>query len=173
MRSHISLLALLSLVVIIGACAPAAEEPEPSTEATTEADVEAIDELRAEYASAINSSDVDGLSAVWTSDGVFMPPNEPSVTGKEAVQSLWQKRFDQNTYGLTFASDGVVVSGDWAFDRGIATGTVTPKAGDQPVYFDNKYIAVYQRQPDGSWKYQYVIYNSNNPPGGEEAARPS
>ncbi len=143
------------------------EEPQPTTEDTTEVDVEAINDLRAEYFSAANAADVEALLAVWANDGVSMPPNQPAVTGKEAIRSLWQERFDQNTYDITFTSDESVVSGDWAFVRGITTGTLTPKAGGEPNETKVKSIALYQRQVDGSWKTARVIYSSDNPPAGQ------
>lgn len=133
----------------------------------TEADVEAINDLRAEYFSAANAADVEALLTVWANDGVSMPPNQPAVTGKEAIRSLWQERFDQNTYDITFTSDESVVSGDWAFVRGITTGTLTPKAGGEPNETKVKSIALYQRQVDGSWKTARVIYSSDNPPAGQ------
>jgi ketosteroid isomerase-like protein len=57
------------------------------------------------------------------------------------------------------------VAGDWAYDRGNYTLTVTPKPG-KPMEESGKYLAVCKRQPDGSWKISRLIYNSNNPPPG-------
>ena len=164
MRS-VGICSLISLLVCLGACAPAAEEA--VEEATTmEADVEAINAMQAEYFSAVNSADVEALLAGWDDDGVYMPPNQPAVTSKEAIRSLWQERFNQNTYDVTSTSDEVVVLGDWAFVRGPTTGTLIPKAGGEPNEVKVKSISLYRRQADGSWKRARGIYNSDNPPAG-------
>lgn len=54
--------------------------------------------------------------------------------------------------------------GDWGFDRGTYHHTMTPKAGGAPISGNGKYLWLYQRQPDGSWKLSRVIWNSSDPP---------
>lgn len=169
MRSHLRVLALLSLSVAFAMCAPASEE-EPEAEATVEADLEAIGGLREVYAAAVNAGDVDRLTDSFTEDAVVMPPNEPVVTGYEAIESWFEANFEQFTTELRVSSDEVEVVDGWAFDRGTYTLTLTPKAEGEPTEDNGKYIDILQKQPDGSWKYARSIWNSDRPfPGTEEA----
>ncbi|MEE8586821.1 MAG: hypothetical protein V3T83_18425 [Acidobacteriota bacterium] len=73
---------------------------------------------------------------------------------------------------MKIAAEGleVEVAGDWAFDRGTYTITLTPKAGGEPVFEDEaKYLTITKRQPDGSWKIYRTISNSDRPlPGAPE-----
>ena len=48
--------------------------------------------------------------------------------------------------------------------RGTFAGTVTPKAGSEPVQVKGKWMAVYKRQADGSWKAICDTYNSDDLP---------
>jgi uncharacterized protein (TIGR02246 family) len=154
MRFKLSLFILLSIT----ACAPAAEEAvEEAT--TTEADVEAITQLPAKYAAAENAGDLDGMMAVYTDDAVRMPPNAPALIGQESIRSWTQANLDQNTYQLDNPPEEVQVSGDWAFARGTYTVTVTPKAGGESIQLEGKYLVVFQKQPDGSWKAARDIWN--------------
>ncbi|MCH7570016.1 MAG: nuclear transport factor 2 family protein, partial [Deltaproteobacteria bacterium] len=107
MRSHLRVLALLSLSVAFAMCAPASEE-EPEAEATVEADLEAIGGLREVYAAAVNAGDVDRLTDSFTEDAVVMPPNEPVVTGYEAIESWFEANFEQ------FTTCVVLPQGDFA-----------------------------------------------------------
>jgi ketosteroid isomerase-like protein len=54
-------------------------------------------------------------------------------------------------------------SGDVIVVRGTATGTATPRAGGPPAAFDNKFLFVLKRAPDGSLKALRVAFNTNAP----------
>ena len=170
MRSHLRVLALLSLSVAFTMCAPAPEEEEPESQAMVEADLEMISDLREVYATAVNAGDVDRLTDSFTEDAVVMPPNEPVVTGYEAIELWFQANFEEFTAELTVSSEEVEVVDEWAFDRGTYTLTLTPKAEGEPIEDNGKYIDILQKQPDGSWKYTRTIWNSDRPlPGTAEA----
>ncbi len=154
MRLRLTLLPLL----LIAGCTPT----EPVEEAsTTEADVEAINQLPATYAAALNAGDLDGIMAGFTDDAVRMPPNASAIIGKESIRSLLQTNLEQNTYQLDNPPEEVQVSGDLAFARGTYTVTVTPKAGGESIQREGKYLVIFQKQPDGSWKAARDIWNSD------------
>ncbi|MDA2928036.1 SgcJ/EcaC family oxidoreductase [Acidobacteria bacterium AH-259-G07] len=161
MRSHLKIIALVSLGIALAACGPAPQVTE--TEAIVEADLDAIDSLRDEFLTAHNANEASRLAALYTDGAVLMPPNEESVTGKQGVESWYQANFDQFTAELTLSSEEVEVAGDWAFDRGTYTITLTPKDDGEPIEDNGKYIVILQKQPDNSWKITHAIWNSNIP----------
>ncbi len=160
MRPMRTLAALAMSVTFGGACTPAAEQEV----ATTEADVEAINRERQTFRAALYSGDLDILMALWSEDGVVMPPNEPSVTGKEAIRSWTQNLFNQFVVQLTITSEQVEVFGDWAFVRTTYTTALTPKAGGEVVEESGKNIWIWKREADGSWKLAHNIWNLDNQP---------
>ncbi len=98
MRSHLTLLSLL----LIAGCTPT----EPVEEAsTTEADVEAINNVVDQHVSAINSGDAAAEASLYTNDAIKMPPNQPAVTGNEAIRSWIQNVMDQFTLKIALSSD--------------------------------------------------------------------
>ena len=162
MRFNLSLFILLSIV----ACAPAAEEAvEEAT--TTEADLEAISEVREQEIAAINAGSVEGFLTVLTEDVIGMPPNEPAIIGKDAVGSWMQNLLDQFAVQADYTASDIVVAGDWAFEHFSGNWTLTPKAGGEPIAETFKGIHIYQRQADGSWKIAWDTWNSDNPPAGQ------
>ncbi len=165
MRTH-GLVMLLCIAGGVTACAPVAEQPAPEPAPTTEADVAAINRVHDEYTNALNAGDAAAYVALLTEDAVVMPPNQPAAIGQEASRARIQRLFDQNTLEIARSVEEVVVAGDWAFSRHTGTGTQIPKAGGEPREFHNKGMAIFQRQPDGSWKITRYIFNSNTPPPG-------
>ncbi len=160
MRPMRTLAALAISVTFVGACTPAAEQEV----ATTEADVEAINRERQTFLAALYSGDLDILMALWSEDGVVMPPNEPSVTGKEAIRSWLQDLLNQFAVQLTITSEEVEVFGDWAFVRTTYTTALTPKAGGEVVEESGKNIWIWKREVNGSWKLAHNIWNLDNQP---------
>ncbi len=150
--------------MVLTACAPASQEPVSGNAAETEAVVEAIEDMEAQYASAITSGDLEAILALYSDEGAHMVPNQPALNGKSAIRTLWEERFAQNVYESTQTVEEVRVSGDLAVSRTNIQGTTTPKDGGEPNAFNLKALITYERQSDGSWKRVWSIYNSNNPP---------
>ena len=160
MRSHLSLL----LLPFIAACAPAAEEPVEEA-ATTEADVEAINRASDEFVAAMKANDTEGLVSLYAASAVLMPPNDPAAKGSEAVRAWMQSFLDQFTvedFSIS-TEELVVVTGDWAFRQGTFTMTLSPAVGGDQTQDAGKFIEIWQRQADGSWKIARDIWNSDNP----------
>ena len=164
MRSYLGTALLISFALMLLTCTPATKQPEPEAEAANEADERAaLDGLRGEFIAAYNAGDASTLATLFTEDGVVMPPNSSAANGKEAVESFYQVHFEQFTGTLTVSSEEHEVAGDWAFERGSYTVTLTPKASGTPTDDEGKYLLIFRRQPDASWRIARHIWNSNNP----------
>ena len=95
-----------------------------------------------------------------------MGPNAPAVVGKAAIekrnrgmnQALDFERF-------TIHLEEVQVAGDWGYARGTYSLSVTPKAGGETAFDNGKWLKIFKRQPDGSWKIFRNCFNSDVPPG--------
>jgi uncharacterized protein (TIGR02246 family) len=134
----------------------------------TETDVEAIKRVLEQSFTAFNAGDIEGILAVNTDDVVWIPPNHPPITGKEALRSWEQDYFDEFAIQVAFSHEEIVVTGDWAFLRYSFAATLTLVAGGESTQDNGHGLTIYQRQPDGSWKYFRNIWNSDNPPAGTQ-----
>ncbi len=147
-----------STLLLALACSQAGEQVSMAA-----ADVEAINQVRELEVAALTSEAVEGLTAAYTDDVVFMPPNEPATMGLQALQAWFQGFVDQFAVDLEYTSSDVSVAGDWAIERYTGTVTFTPKADGEPFTETIKGIHIYSRQPDGSWLIAQDIWNSDNP----------
>jgi uncharacterized protein (TIGR02246 family) len=130
---------------------------------STSRDQSVIDSLRNAHVAAVNSGDAEGWTACFAGDGVQMPPNFGANTGIAAIRG-WNSGF-MGMFACRFSLsvDEVQAAADWAFERGRYEIELTPKAGGGPTKDNGKYITLYQRQADGSWKIARDIWNSSQP----------
>lgn len=159
-----SLLQFPISLVVATALAPIGCSTQQATD--DEAVAAAVEQIWDRYSSSLNSGDIDAWVALWTEDGVQMPPDSPPVVGKESIRQRNGAVLDQFSFEMSITNQEVEAAGDWAYARGTYTATLTPRGGGEPVLIDGKYMTILQRQPDGSWKIHRDIFNSNVPPAG-------
>jgi len=127
-------------------------------------DIEAIRTLLDEFDQDINAGNVEKLVARnYAEDAVRMPAATPMLRGKAAILAWFKAGAERYTYELDDTAEKVHVENDFAYTRGSATGTITPIAGGDVFHVKSKWIAVYERQVDGSWKVICDIFNNDGP----------
>ncbi len=130
------------------------------------ADMAAVNTIWSNYESSLEAGDIDAWLALWTENGVQMPPNEAMVVGIDRLRERNGAALEQFTFEMDIASEEVEVSGDLAYSRGVYTATLNPKHGGQAIPIDGKFMTILKRQPDGAWKIHRDIFNSNVAPAG-------
>jgi ketosteroid isomerase-like protein len=115
----------------------------------------------AAYAKAFNIQNAAGIAALYSKDAIFMMPDEPAKKGTKGIKELAQTAFDAGWRNVKFKTIKSGSDGNLAF----AVGTVAmdQPSGDGTVKVKGKYIDVYQRQKDGSWKIVATCYNADAP----------
>ncbi len=127
------------------------------------ADRQAIAAVTAQTQAAENAGSVEQMRPHFADDLVMMGPNMPAVAGADSVAAAMGAFFQAFTVQIEYSSQEIVVLGDWAFDRGTYRHTLTPKSGGAPIPESGKYLWLYRRHADGSWKQSRVIWNSSDP----------
>jgi ketosteroid isomerase-like protein len=164
MKKLLMILPLVLLLCITFSCQKAEEVAEqPAVD--VEADIAAIKALNDEWLALYNVGDFDKLVAVYyVENAVQMPPNAPIQEGKEVIlSSLKKSREESEEYCDSSIVEDVSVYGNVAVARGTDTGTTTLRDGGEPTRYNIKWLIVYERQSDGTWKCVYEIWNDNNP----------
>ena len=126
-------------------------------------DLKAIEALTVKDIAATKAYDVEGLVALWTEDIVALPPGSDPVIGKEANRKLLEAgraasaQFETLEYEQDWQEIRVVH--DFAWERGVFTGAVRPKAGGDVIRYRYNVLRILQRQPDGSWLVHRTMWN--------------
>ncbi len=161
------LLAVLIAVVaaIVGAYLLRKPSADPVVARAT--DEQAIRQTDIDWSKAAAAKDLERTVSYYAGDGSLLPPNAPIATGKEAIRGVWKTLMDSPGFAVSWQPTKVEVSRSG--ELGYATGTYEltvhgPKG--QPATDRGKYVAVFKKQPDGSWKAVADMFNSDLPPPG-------
>jgi uncharacterized protein (TIGR02246 family) len=110
---------------------------------------------------AENAGHADDIGQMLAEDAVIMVPDLPIQEGKAAcagfVREVLAGLLERFNRRITYVSAEVRVIGDFAFDRGSFWLTVSPKSGGETTRETGKYLFLYSRASDGSWKIARAI----------------
>jgi len=119
----------------------------------------------ARWLAAAQAHDLEQTVSFWTDDVYMMPPGGPAIVGREALRRYIAGAFAIPDFSITWVTDHVWVaqSGDLAYATGTDTIRLTSPDG-KPVVEHNKAVAVWRKEPDGSWKCAVDMWNSAETP---------
>jgi uncharacterized protein (TIGR02246 family) len=142
----------------IGCAQPAEQKPPSPDLATIEANIRSLDK---DWSAAAVAKDLDKSTMDYADDGQFLSPGAPSAVGKDAIRNAWAGLFAAPAYvSLTFAPTTVHVAeaGDVAYEIGTYELIMKDKNG-KPAPVKGKFVVVWKKQADGSWKVEADIFN--------------
>jgi uncharacterized protein (TIGR02246 family) len=119
----------------------------------------AIEAANAKFSEAFARGDAKALSAMYTSDAIVFPPDNDMVHGNQAIGEFWKATRDSGVQTAVLTTVDVGRSGDIAYEVGKVSLTIQP-AGKELTTAVAKYVVVWKRQADGSWKLHRDIWNS-------------
>lgn len=139
------------------ALSPGATAPASNAEAR-----KFIDSITVRYIDAVTKGDVATISSFYTEDTEILAPNAKATHGRAEMDKANTDMFKSMKVALKLATEDVQTSGDFAVHTGTYDQTLTPKTG-KPIHDVGKYLLVWKRQADGSWKVFREIYNTDLP----------
>jgi uncharacterized protein (TIGR02246 family) len=167
MRYYALLLACLGLFIFTMGCKQ--EAPPPPN--TREADVKAVQDLEAAWVKDMSTKDVDKVASYFADDGAELFPNMPTATGRDNIKALWKPFLADPNFSLTFQSTRTEASkgGDLVYSIGTYSLTMSAPHGKKTVTDKGKYLTVWAKQADGTWKAAADMSSSDLPaPGGKK-----
>ncbi len=151
------------LVALVGLCAVGCSPASQSD--SREADAAAIRQADLAWSQANEVEGLDGVMPFYLDDAIMLPPNRPMAIGKNAIREA------SEAMGLGSASVSVkwqptkievARSGDIGYAIGTFEGTSIDSAGN-PVPVKGKYVEIWKKQADGSWKVAADMFSPDSP----------
>ena len=131
---------------------------------TREADVRAVHDVEAAWVKDIGAKDVDKFVAYYADDATLLMPNAPALNGKQAIRTALKPMLADPKFSLTFQDTRAEASksDDLVYTTGTYTMTSSVPKNPKSVTTDNgKYLTVFRKQPDSSWKAVADMINSD------------
>ena len=118
-----------------------------------------------QFEAAFARGDAAGCAAVYTEDARIMPFDSPAVTGRQGGQKVWQGYIDMGGKSVSLQTlEFEELGDDRAAERGAFTLEIQTEDG-QTGQALGKFIVVWKRQADGSWKWDWDCWNLDAPMG--------
>ncbi len=148
--NRIGILAMAGVLALAG-CSHAPAPPPVDNRA---ADEQAVKDMEAAWSKAGEAKDADAFAGFYAEDAVVLVDGAPPMSGKENIRSGLKAVFSDPNYALSFQSTKVSASkgGDMVYSIGTYRETVTNPKTKKPETGGGKYLTVYRKQADGSWK---------------------
>lgn len=114
--------------------------------------------LTQDLCTAFNTGNYDHGAALFSLDGVFMPPNRELTQGPKAIERALQELGELGHQDLRFETVRVDYSGDMAIEIGRYTVAIA-QANGTTVADRGKYLRAWHRL--GAWLIRADCWNSN------------
>ena len=142
------------------ATATLAGSPAPDVAAVRQA----IEAANARFESAAIKGDSATLAGVYADDAVLMLSNVPAARGHDAIAKAFggmAAAMKLSAFKLT--TQDVITVGDYAIETGAFDMSSQAAKGGKSVHDVGKYLVVWKKQADGSYKILRDIANSDQP----------
>ncbi len=165
LRSFLLPLAALSAIILTASCGGASDKDaqaqhEREAQQARAADEAAVRANSIAWSQSASAKDLDKAVSFYADDAVILPDKAPVVRGQDNIRKNWAPLLALPGPGLSWKTGSLEVarSGDIAYETGAYNFVTTDKKGKST---DNKgkYVVVWKKQSDGSWK---VVVDTDN-----------
>jgi ketosteroid isomerase-like protein len=151
-RLHVAPLVAVALLAGLAGC-EGAKAPEPFPQAVADA-----------WLGAFNSGDLDGLGLMYTEDAEILPPDQPIVSGHEAIVAFW-KSFNPGQVRIEVSAVDSERLGAYWFRE----GTYAAEFADEGEPRIGKFIELWKKA-GGNWLLYRHMWSPNAPRAAEMPA---
>ncbi len=157
MNTTVRIIASGLLVGALG-CADASNERAPSEAEVAAARADIAQAIRS-WAEVWKSGDATAAAAGFTVDAINMRPGAANDNGRTAVEGMARDFLSTVTINeVTFTTQELDIYGDIAYELGTFVQRYTD--GGAEVTQRSRYMAVWRREDDGTWKYHRFLFNN-------------
>jgi len=154
-----TLIGCIGLAVSMLACSKLPADNNNSQNNRTQAE-ETIRQQDGAWLKAIAAKQLDATMSYYGDGAILLPPNAPTARTKDEIRQFWSQFFTSIPAGAPFSYGTTKIEVASSADLGYAIGFYT--LGNPPID-RGKYVEVWKKQADGSWKAIVDTFNSDIP----------
>lgn len=139
-----------------------AQAPPPAPPDTRAADEKAIRDSETAWNKEFAAKDMDKIVAHYADDGAVYLSGAPTMVGKDAIRAGMKDTVTDPKFSLDLKTVKVDVAkdGDLAYSQGTYSVTFADAKIKKLMAETGRYVEVYRKQADGSWK---IVADINSP----------
>lgn len=113
-----------------------------------------------DWSKAAAAKDLERVASFYADDALAYPPGEPMAIGRAGAKKVWEAYFKDPSFAVSWKTEHAEVAGELGYTSGSSETSVKGPDG-QIVRMKGKYVAVWRKQKDGSWKAIHDIWNDD------------
>ncbi len=150
---------VLLFVVVLGLSG--CSDTEDSMQTEVSASKIELGQMNRDFAAALNAKDAKAAAALYTEDAVLIPPGEPLVRGREAIEEYWRGAIELGgVRDVSVETIDALSSGSLGYETGSLVLTVNNPDGEAVIH-RGRYVELLRLEPDGRWLSTHGIWNAS------------
>lgn len=146
----------LTFTAFAAACVLSACQSQNSA-ARLQSDKQDILAQSALFSQAYVANDDDTMMSVYADNAVIAPPQRHFITEQGDLKSYWTTPFARTVTAHKATPEEIIIDNNLAYDWGYYEGVGQRDGTPQP--FDGKYLIVWKRSDDGTWRMVQDMWN--------------
>lgn len=119
-----------------------------------------IEDNNAAFSEAVAAGEIDAITALYTQDATFLPPNSEILKGTDLIKAAVQGMVNQGVKGFVLTTTEIFDAGEFICEIGRYEMTTQPR-GRRATTEIGKYLVMWKPQPDGSMKIALDMWNTS------------
>ena len=153
---------VLGMCLVVCGCATVQSSPSATTAAAAAVRAQ-IEQATARFTETFNRGDVAAIASMYDTAGVVLAPNAPPMRGRQNIEAFWAGARQQGFKTVNLTVNSVELIGDHAIELG-SYALVFQPPGQGEMTDRGKYLVIWRRQADGTWKLYRDMFNTSMPP---------
>jgi len=123
----------------------------------------AVEQANMKLAEAIRQGDAAAAASLYADDAILMPYETEMIKGKPGIEAYWSGAIQMGVKNLVLTVVELGGADDFVYEVGTAVMTVQLEGMTEPMEGSGKYVVIWKKGEDGTWKLHVDIFNTNAP----------
>jgi uncharacterized protein (TIGR02246 family) len=130
---------------------------------TKEEMLKKVEEWNKQFSAAMITNDRAKMLSFYADDAYSLPSYSPMLVGKKAIENSMNmdENSDMKITSFKFNTKDLWISGDQMCEVGTYDLSMTMGKSAKTTVDHGKYLTIYQKQKDGSWKIKADMWNTD------------
>ena len=130
---------------------------------TKEEMLKKVEEWNKQFSAAMITNDKAKMLSFYADDAYSLPSYSPMLIGKKAIENSMNmdENSDMKIKSFEFNTKDLWISGDQMCEVGTYDLSMTMGDSAKTTVDHGKYLTIYQKQKDGSWKIKADMWNTD------------